>query len=87
MAPAKRRRRGTPEPQPLGSLSRNEKVATGTEACAACGSRSLTRVPVTLADDVSATFVSCQDCEERVWVRPDGAVLSTDDVIDRPERQ
>lgn len=85
MNPPKRRRRGTPEPQPLGSLSRNEKVAAGTEKCAACGSSTLTRVPMTLADGTTATFVSCQDCEERVWVRADGAVLSTDAVIERPE--
>ena len=85
--PPARRRRGTPEPEPLGSLSRNEKVAAGTEKCTVCGSRALTRVPMTLADGASATFVSCQDCEERGWVRADGAVLSTDDVIERPEGQ
>lgn len=87
-APRKRRRR-TEEQQdvPLGSLSQRLPVPSGTETCLPCGASLLTRVPMTLADGTAVTFVSCPDCEDRVWVTGDGDRLDVAEVLARTERQ
>ena len=36
--------------------------------CSACGSDSLTRLPMVLADGTDVTFQSCLRCERREWL-------------------
>ncbi len=87
-APKKRRRRKNVEPEvPLGSLSQPLSVPEGTKACRHCGSTTLTRVPLTLGSGEDVTFVSCQDCEERVWVTPSGELLDMAEVLGRADRK
>lgn len=86
--PKKRRRRARVEPEvPLGSLSQPLAVPAGTKTCAACESSTLTRVPMRLGSGESVTFVSCQDCEERVWVTSDGELLDVSEVLGRADRK
>ena len=40
--------------------------------CSACGSTSLIELPIQLADGTDVTFQSCQRCESREWLEPDG---------------
>lgn len=88
-APRKRRRRAAEEEQdvPLGSLSQRLPVPSGTETCLPCGATLLTRVPMSLGDGTAVTFVSCPECEDRVWVTVDGDRLGLVEVLGRAERQ
>lgn len=38
------------------------------QQCSSCGSSSLTRLPMVLADGTDVLFVSCQECEQRQWL-------------------
>ncbi len=88
LAPKKRRRRTRIEPEiPLGSLSQPLSVPEGTKACGQCGSTTLTRVPLKLGSGEDITFVSCQDCEERVWLTPTGESLDVAEVLGRADRK
>ena len=84
-APKRRRRRAVVEPDvELGSLSQNLPVPRGTKVCRACGTETLTRVPMKIGDGTEVTFVSCQDCEERVWVTVEsGEFLELADILAR----
>lgn len=86
--PKKRRRRARVEPEvPLGSLSQPLSVPEGTKVCGQCGSATLTRVPMKLGNGEAVTFVSCQDCEERVWVTAPGERLEVAEVLARADRK
>jgi hypothetical protein len=54
--------------------------------CSACGSSSLIELPIQLADGTDVTFQSCQRCESREWLEPDGAAWSTIPIADVLER-
>lgn len=84
-----RGRRSEPEP-PLGSLIRPADVpTTGTAVCERCGGDLLTRLHLTLADGTDVVFVSCQQCEHRVWYPADGAgpPLTRQEVVRRSARR
>ncbi|HEY3436782.1 MAG TPA: hypothetical protein VGK35_03745 [Actinotalea sp.] len=59
--------------------------------CSTCGSQSLTRLPMVLADGTDVTFQSCQLCERREWLEPlmDGTWTSIpiDSVLERSARR
>lgn len=59
--------------------------------CSSCGSQSLTRLPMVLADGTDVTFQSCQLCERREWLEPlsDGGWTSIpiDSVLQRSARK
>jgi len=40
-----------------------------------------------LADGTPVTFASCQECEHRMWVGPDGVEMPIDEVLGRSRRQ
>lgn len=80
-APAPRRRRGAAAPAvPLGSLTQREHQPA--DACAGCGSHSVTTLSITLTDGTPARFASCRRCGHRAWQGADG-VLSISDVLVR----
>lgn len=61
------------------------------EACQACGSQVLTRLPMVLTDGTDVVFVSCQVCEGRTWFATDEdgelTALPIADVLKRSERK
>lgn len=60
------------------------------QRCASCGSGSLTRLPMVLADGTDVLFVSCQECEQRQWLveQEDGwSALPIETVLQRSTRK
>lgn len=41
------------------------------DSCGACGSGTLTRLPMVLTDGTEVTFISCHACEAREWLSVD----------------
>jgi hypothetical protein len=60
------------------------------QSCDGCGSGSLTRLPMVLADGTDVLFVSCQECEQRRWLveQEDGwSALPIEAVLQRSTRR
>jgi DNA-directed RNA polymerase subunit M/transcription elongation factor TFIIS len=80
-APTPRRRRAGAAPAaPLGSLT--QRAHQPADACADCGSHSVTTLSITLTDGTPARFTSCRRCGHRAWEGAEGA-LSISDVLVR----
>ncbi len=76
------------EPRRLGSISRPpDAPGPAPRACAECGSSAVTQVAMDLADGTPVTFASCQECEHRTWVGPDGVEMPIGEVLGRSRRQ
>ena len=82
----RRRRRRAILDEPLGSLALTTSVATLVHECPRCGSDALTQVPLRAPSGERVTFVSCQDCEHRSWLREDGSVSSREELLGAPDR-
>jgi hypothetical protein len=52
------------------------------EPCVICGSGRVTTLGMTLTDGTPVSFVSCHNCEHRVWTHQ-GAALDLPDVLAR----
>ncbi len=53
--------------------------------CAACASRRVTEITMTLTDGTLVDFVSCHACEHRSW-SDSGTVLAIHDVLGRTRK-
>ena len=82
----RRRRRRAISDEPLGSLATTGSLVLGLHTCPACGSDALTQVPLRAPSGERVTFVSCQDCESRSWLREDGTPGSREDLLGAPDR-
>ena len=70
------------------SHSSTSLVTTPTSArrsCAACASRRVTEITMTLTDGSEVDFVSCHACEHRAW-SASGDVLEITDVLGRARK-
>ncbi len=55
------------------------------KSCAACASRRVTEITMTLTDGSTVDFVSCHACEHRTWTES-GAQLAINDVLGRARK-
>jgi len=82
----RRRRRQAISDEPLGSLATTGSLFLGRRTCPDCGSDALTQVPLRAPSGERVTFVSCQDCESRAWVREDGTVGTREELLGASDR-
>lgn len=82
---SRRRRPAAAEPAPAAT------GPVGPQACSACRSQDLTRLPMVLADGTDVVFLSCRRCERREWFQPgpDGtwSPIPIDSVLARSARR
>ena len=84
---AVRRRRPTPPPEPLGSITTlGLPDAETPQSCPDCGGGDLTRVEMVLTDSTPVVFISCHDCERRAWFAGIDE-LSIDNVLERSAKR
>ena len=70
----------TPQPNQPSSLTRPGARSGAT--CPSCGSQRLTSLSMTLTDGSDVCFLSCHNCEHRVWADEAGR-LDISDVLSR----
>lgn len=67
---------------PKGPSSLVKVPSAALPACAACGSRRVTHIAMTLTDGTPVEFVNCRRCEHRNW-RHSGEPLTVQTVLER----
>lgn len=71
-----------PQQRPAQPSSLIRPGARAGEPCAICGSSRVTTLAMTLTDGTPVSFVSCHNCEHRVWSHQ-GSALGLPDVLAR----